>query len=151
MRVFNVLLTTLIMFFFICTGFAGAKEATQGKIIPEENEFCHKIIHLDTMGYINPSEAAVKSGTTVVWINHAKVPVEICFVGKQITMACKSPVHFVLDEDGSFISNRIPNGAVASICVIEKGEFKYLVRTIPKYSSSGYTKSREFKGSITVQ
>ena len=151
MRVFNILFTTCIMVAFILVGFAGAQEAVQEKILPEKNMHYHKVIHLDAAGSISRPEVTVQPGTTVVWINHSKVPLEICFVGKQITIACKSPVHFVVDEDGSFISNRIPSGAVASLCLIEMGEFTYKVRTMPRYTSSGYTHAREYDGKIIVQ
>jgi len=147
MRVCNILFTASILVVFVLAGFAAAQE----KIVPEKNMHYHQVIHLDASGNISPADVTVKAGTTVVWINHAKVPLEICFVGKQITVACKSPVHFVVDEDGSFISNRVPSGAVASLCLVEKGEFKYIARTMPKYTTSGYTRAREYDGTIIVQ
>jgi hypothetical protein len=90
-------------------------------------------------------------GTTVIWINEADSPVEIQFEGKQVTMACQNPVHFVIDDKGSFISNNIPLGAVASLCFIEKGEFNYVVRRALKPSQSYKMTPGEFKGKITVQ
>jgi hypothetical protein len=67
-------------------------------------------------------------------------------------MACKSPVHFVIDENGSFISDRIPQGSVASLCFVEKGEFPYVARkasTGATYEHRGAIK--EFEGKVIVK
>jgi hypothetical protein len=52
-------------------------------------------------------------------------PATIKFIDKRITTACENPVHFVKDVDGSFMSDHIPFGSVASLCFVEKGTYKY--------------------------
>jgi len=121
------------------------------KIQPEKKIAGSQIIRLHSSGGINPGKATVVPGTTVIWINEADSPVEIQFEGKQVTMACQNPVHFVIDDKGSFISNNIPMGAVASLCFIEKGEFNYVVRRVITKSLVYKATPGEFKGKITVQ
>jgi plastocyanin len=121
------------------------------KIKPEKKVEGAKIVHMGSYGKLSPATATVKPGTTVVWVNEADSPVEIQFDGKQVTMACQNPVHFVVDDKGSFISNNIPMGAVASLCFIEKGEFNYTVRRALKPTLSYKETPKEFKGKIIVQ
>jgi len=121
------------------------------KIQPEKKIEGAKIIFMGSKGNISPSKAIVKPGTTVVWVNQADSPVEIQFEGKQVTMACQNPVHFVVDDKGSFISNNIPMGAVASLCFIEKGDFNYVVRRALKPSQSYKENPKEFKGKVIVE
>jgi plastocyanin len=132
-------------------GSAFSQAEKSEKIQPEKKIAGTQIIRLHSSGGINPVKATVVPGTTVIWINEADSPVEIQFEGKQLTMACQNPVHFVIDDKGSFISNNIPLGAVASLCFIEKGEFNYVVRRALKPSQSYKESPAEFKGKITVQ
>ena len=140
----------LAMCFAFTSAWAGS--AKDSKVVADQNIKETKIIRIHFMGGISPAELTVKAGTTVVWVNDARDQLELKFEGKQVTLACKSPVHFVIDEDGSFISDRIPQDSVASLCFVEKGEFNYVLR---KVSSGGTTGTREnikeFKGKIIVQ
>lgn len=142
---------SLCLAFILPLSDAGAQTEKTDKIQPEKKIVGTQIIRLGDMGNINPSVATVKPGTTVIWINEAASPVEIQFSGKQVTMACQNPVHFVVDDKGSFISNNIPMGAVASLCFIEKGEFNYIARRALKPSQSYKTTPSEFKGKIVVE
>jgi plastocyanin len=65
-----------------------------------------------------PAEVTVKSGTTVIWVHESKSLIEILFPHKKITVSFQSPVNFMVDVDGSFVSNKIGLGVVASICFI---------------------------------
>ena len=131
---------------------AWAGQEKDSKIMADQNIKETKIIRIHFMGGISPAELTVKAGTTVVWVNDARDQLELKFEGKQVTLACKSPVHFIIDEDGSFLSDRIPQDSVASLCFVEKGTFNYVLRKVP---SAGATDSRdsvkEFKGKIIVQ
>jgi plastocyanin len=130
------------------SGWAQEQERT---IVPEEAIKATQIIRLHYSGGITPPVVEVKPGTTVIWINGSEAPLEIQFLGKQVTMACKSPVHFVVDESGSFISSRIPQGAVASLCFVEKGEFTYIARVVPSGAAATQFRSdQEFKGMVIV-
>ncbi len=61
-------------------------------------------------------ELTVEAGTTVIWINDSRSVMEIQFEGKQVTMACKSPVHFVIDEKGdfSYVARKAATGGAIS-------------------------------------
>jgi hypothetical protein len=113
------------------------------------------VINMHSIGGISPQEVTVERGTTVIWRNDSKSILEILFEGKPVTLSCKSPVQFVVNEDGSYVSNRITQGAVASLCFIEKGEFNYVARKVMLSSGSSTIDFRanikEFKGKITVK
>ena len=122
------------------------------QIVPEANIKETKIIRLHYAGGITPEVLKVKPGTTVVWVNDSRAMLEIQFEGKQVTLACKSPVHFNIDEEGSFISDRIPQDAVASLCFVEKGEFNYVARKAAASTADQPRSSiKEFKGKIIVE
>jgi len=132
---------------------SGYAEDEQQKIQPElALKTPPELIRLHYLGGISPADVTVKAGTTVIWMNDSRAPVQLQFQGQQVTMACKSPVNFVIDENGSFISNLIPQGSVASLCFVEKGTYDYVFRK----GSTGATYERrdtvrEFKGKITVE
>jgi plastocyanin len=132
---------------------AGVGDNSRGKIVPRMNIKEVKIIRLNAVTGINPEVLRVGPGTTVIWINESESPVHMQFEGKQVTLACKSPVHFVEDEQGSFISDRIPSGAVASLCFVEKGEYHYVMRKIllssPDLAAGQNTDT--FKGGVIVK
>ncbi|MCX5902055.1 MAG: hypothetical protein NTV89_01000 [Proteobacteria bacterium] len=83
-------------------------------------------------------------------MNSGRSIAKIKFTGKQVTMACKSPVHFLVDEAGSFTSNEIPEGAVASLCFVEKGAFDYTV-TQETPAQNPTAAPRVSKGQIIVE
>lgn len=143
-------LFVIVLAVFFCISIAQAEE---GKILKNQDIKEHKIIRLHYIGGITPDVAKVKPGTTVIWMNNSREILELQFEGKQVTLACKSPVHFVIDENGSFISNRIPQGSVASLCFVEKGEFNYIARKVQASGSiSQYRDSfKEFKGKVIVE
>lgn len=132
---------------------AESAESAEKKIQKEQDARKHTIIRLTSHGdiNINRAEATIEPGTTVIWVNESRVTMELQFEGKQVTLACKSPVHFVVDEQGSFLSNRIPIGAVASLCFVEKGVFNYVARTALSARYEDWDRMKEFKGKIIVK
>jgi plastocyanin len=138
----------------LCCGLAASVLSADENILPDLNKQQHVIVRLHYIGGIDRPELTVEPGTTVVWINDSRDNVELAFTAKQVTRACKSPVHFVIDENGTFVSNRIPQGSVASLCFVEKGEFSYtMTRSVIGGGSSGVYRGaqKEFSGKITVQ
>ena len=114
----------------------------------------HKVIRLHYYGGITPAIANVTPGTTVIWMNNSRGVLELQFEGKQVTMACISPVRFVIDENGSFISDRIPVGSVASLCFVEKGEYNYIARKVAVGAGASFPVRetvKEFKGKVIVK
>jgi plastocyanin len=104
---------------------------------------------------IKPETLTVNRGTTVIWVNQAMRPVAIKFAGKEITTACENPVNFTKDVMGGFIAKKVKFGAVASICFIEKGTYKYKVSAPTKMRAEvqkGVMETgKEFEGTIVVE
>jgi hypothetical protein len=153
MKILKTLPSVVLLSLFIIFSSAGVRaEAKEKKIDPEKDIKAHRIIRLSYRGGINQPELMVRPGTTVIWVNDSREYLEIKFEGEQVTKGCKSPVHFAVAEDGSFISDRIPQGSVASLCFVEKGTFNYVARKSFSGSISQYRDSfKEFKGTIKVE
>ncbi len=146
----SVLLILLPIFLLLFTG-NGLAEDKKSKIVPEEAIKATQIIRLHYSGGITPPVVEIEPGTTVIWINDSRAPIEMQFQGKQVTLACKSPVHFIIDDEGSFISNRIPQGSVASLCFVEMGEFHYVARVVTTgAAATDFRSDQEFKGLVIV-
>jgi plastocyanin len=124
--------------------------AQEQKVFPEKKIVGSQIVRISYMSGINPAEVTVKTGTTVIWFNDSMAAMEIQFTSKKVTMACQNPIQFTVDEEGAFISNRIPIGAVASLCFIEKGEYSYMARRASA-STRAAPKDVDFKGKIIVE
>ena len=95
-------------------------------------EIQHNIVRLYEKFGIDPQQLIIKPGTTVIWFNESKSIAEIEFTDKQVTLACGSPVRFVIDERGTYVSEKIFRGTVASLCFTEAGEFEYVVKREPR-------------------
>ncbi|MCX5899439.1 MAG: hypothetical protein NTX06_01670, partial [Proteobacteria bacterium] len=106
-----------LMLFAVCS----AQAQTDAKVAPEKKIEGHQVVQIDKISGLDPKLAVIKAGTTVIWLNRTDSISEIQFTGKAVTLACKNPTHFIVDEEGSFVSDRIPPSAVASLCFIEKG------------------------------
>ncbi len=136
-----------LMLFAVCS----AQAQTDGKVVPEKKIEGHKVVQINKVDGLDPKLVMVKAGTTVIWMNHSESIAEIQFRGKAVTLACKSPTHFIVDEDGSFVSNRIPPDAVASLCFIEKGTYNYEVKRGPRATAAVKTDLPVFSGTIVVE
>jgi len=88
-------------------------------------------------------------GTTIIWINHSKYPVQVVFLEKQVVLACGSPVNFVVGKDGTYESNKIPSGGTASLCFTEKGRYSY--KTIPSKKFIVGKKGKEHFGTVWIK
>jgi len=136
------------MMIFLCAGIAFAQAE---KVAPEQKISAHQIIRLNPIAGLNPKEVTIKAGTTVIWFNESGSLAEVQFTDKQVTLACKSPTHFAVDEQGSYISDKIPRGAVASLCFVQKGTYNYVVRREPRTGAQVPVAPPELKGTITVE
>jgi plastocyanin len=136
-----------LMLFAVCS----AQAQTDAKVVPEKKAEGHQVIQLDKIAGLNPKLAMVKPGTTVIWFNHTDSIAEIQFTGKAVTLACKNPTHFIVDDEGSFVSDRIPPSAVASLCFIEKGTYNYVLKRGPRATASVKTDLPDVNGTIVVE
>ncbi len=76
----------------------------------------------DMKPVVDPTTLVSAPGTTVVWVNFSKTPVELLFLDKKVTIACASPVNFFVGKDGAYESAKIPFGGTASLCFFRKGK-----------------------------
>lgn len=109
----------------------------------------NKIVIINEYEEVNPITITSSPGTTVIWVNHSRTPVEILFLDKKVTAACGSPVNFFAGKDGAYESGKIPFGGTASLCFLNKGTYNYLIKS----SRTFYIKQieRENKGVITIK
>ena len=102
----------------------------------------------DMKPVVDPVNLNSTPGTTVIWVNFSKTPVELLFLDKKVTTACGSPVNFFVGKNGAYESAKIPFGGTASLCFLEKGKFEYMVNT----SSTFYpSKMKEQRGYIWIE
>ena len=136
-------LSTIIMGLYFLAGFACAagNETEELKVI-------NRIITVSTNQGLQPATLESSTGTTVIWVNNSRDPVEILFLDKKVTLACGSPVNFFVGKDGAYESAKIPFGGTASLCFTETGKFDYVF----KASSTFYPLSeKEFRGIIWIK
>jgi hypothetical protein len=142
LRVYYWLLLAFMVVFF--AGNAAFIQAAGAK-----SKTIHKIVYINAEQGIDPRAATVAPGTTVIWINNSDYRLQLKFTDQQISLACAAPVNFSLDENKVFISTGIPLGGVASLCFIQKGEFKYKLTKMDQFGAP--STSERFSGAITVQ
>lgn len=133
----------IISFISVQTAYGVDTEATP--------ELQHKIVRLYEKGGVEPQQLTVQPGTTVIWINESKSLAEIEFTDKQVTLACGSPVRFVVDDRGTYVSEKIFRGTVASLCFTEAGEFEYVVKREPRKLAAVPAEPPVIKGKIIVK
>ena len=119
----------------------------------EEMKLETRIVRIRGSAGVEPLNLIIKPGTVVVWLNQYRIsPVEVLFPDKKVTMACQSPVNFSISKDGTYVSNSIPYGGVASLCFIEPGTFKYIVeRARPAVEVQSDLNPFRFEGQIVVK
>ena len=90
---------------------------------------------------IIPSTAIISLGTVIIWVNEASETAEIIFTNVgNIATSCDGSARFNRDSDW-IISEKIPFAGLKSICLIQKGEFNYIVKR----------ESHKLKGKIIVK
>lgn len=142
-REWLIAIATIFISVFCMTGFTFAAEEKTDEI-----KVINKIISVTAREGLQPATLTSKPGTTVIWVNHSRQPVEILFLDKKVTLACGTPVNFFIGKDGAYESAKIPFGGTASLCFTEKGKFEYVY----KASSTFYPlQKKEFKGFIWIK
>ena len=119
----------------------------------EEQKLNTQIVRIGRYEGVSPLNLFITPGTVVVWLNDYKTsPIEVKFPDKQVTMACQSPVNFNISKEGTYVSNSIPFGGVASLCFIEPGTFKYIIeRARPEVEVQRDLNPFRFEGQIVVK
>lgn len=137
-------LITILVGIFCLTGLTFAAEEKKGEI-----KVASKVVTIHPSEGLTPAKVTADLGTTIVWLNRDRSPVEILFLDKKITIACGSPVNFYLGKDGAYESAKIPLGGTASLCFIKNGTFDYVVKSSRTFYTG--TIDREHKGTITIR
>jgi plastocyanin len=134
--------TVILLFILYLTGVSFAAEEQK-----EEMKLVNKIVTISTYEGITPITISSVPGTTVIWVNHSKHPVELLFTDKKVVLACSSPVNFFIGKEGAYESAKIPFAGTASLCFTEKGRYEYMVRS----STTFYPGKREHRGGIVIE
>ena len=118
----------------------------------EEVTISNRIVKINEKEGASPSILVTSAGTTVIWVNYSKSPLEVLFLDKKVTLACGSPVNFFVGKDGAYESGKIPFGSTASLCFTEKGKYDYIVKVsrtfyMPAQGGAG----AEHRGSIVIE
>jgi plastocyanin len=131
---------------FYCAQYSPAAEEEEQT---EQLKIVNKIIIINEYEEVRPLTLTTKTGTTVIWVNHSRTPVEILFLDKKVTVACGSPVNFFVGKGGAYESGKIPFGSTASLCFLEKGTYEYMIKS----SRTFYMKQieRDAKGKIMIE
>jgi len=139
-----ITIIAIFMGIFCLVGFtlaAGEKD--------EDIKVINKIITLRSDEGASPPNLTSKVGTTVIWVNHDRKPVEILFLDKKVALACGSPVNFFIGKGGAYESAKIPFGGTASLCFTEKGKYEYVFKGSKTFRVG--TIEREKRGSIVIE
>ena len=140
-----VILSVCLSFLIVCL----IGQVSVGQEETEELAITNKIVVVKTFEEPDPVTLFGTPGTTVIWINHSKYPVQVVFIEKQVVLACGSPANFVVNKEGTYESNKIPSGGTASLCFTEKGRYAY--KTIPSKKFIVGKKGKEHFGTVWIK
>ncbi|MDX1779001.1 MAG: hypothetical protein R3339_08975 [Thermodesulfobacteriota bacterium] len=127
-------------------GLSGLSSAVDEK--QEDLKIVNKIITVDGEG-TRPVKLTSQPGTTVIWVNNSRFPIEIIFLDQQVTLACGSPVNFFIGEDKTYESNKIPSGGTASLCFMEAGTYDYRIKASTTFYTGRIQKGE--KGTVIIE
>jgi hypothetical protein len=77
---------------------------------------------------IVPPVTTIKLGTVVIWVNENSKPIEIRFVNaNDMVITCEGSKNSITDPEKA-VFQMIPCAGVESLCLVQKGEFRYIVK-----------------------
>ena len=87
----------------------------------------YKVVRLLSDAII-PSTATISLGTVVIWVNESHEKAKIQFSNlNELASSCDGSTRFNTDMK-QVISAEVPFAGLESICLIQKGEFNYIVK-----------------------
>jgi hypothetical protein len=106
----------------------------------QEEEAPYQVIRL-LPDEIVPPVALIQLGTVLIWVNQDSQATEIQFTNANgMVISCDGSDDVIANPE-EIISAQIPCAGLESLCLIQRGEFNYLVQR----------ESRTLKGKIIVQ
>ncbi len=146
-------LLVLLIGVFVFTGPAGAgpQQPQEGVVELKGKDIKTAVVRIRGYEGVAPLNLFIEPGTVVVWLNQYKGEVKVTFPQKKVTLACKSPVNFSINDEGVFVSKDIPFGAVASLCFVERGTFEYFIERTPMSTTWRKSDHFRFEGKIVVK
>ena len=145
-----ILLLSVVLFLYAYPGFAGEQPPERGVVAKTEVDLKQQIVRIRGYEGVSPLNLFIEPGTVVIWLNQYQGPIKITFLSKKVTLACKSPVNFFINEQGVFESNVVGFGAVASLCLVECGSYDYVIERSPA-DASARSEGFRFEGRIVVK
>jgi len=139
-----IITVTVLIGAFLLTGLTIAAEEKK-----EDMKIVNKIVVLDEYEGASPATASSTQGTTIIWVNHSRSPLEVVFLDKKVVLACGSPVNFIVGESGAYESAKIPFGGTASLCFTQKGKYEYIIKVVRR--SLPATIVRDNRGTILIK
>jgi len=94
-----------------------------------DSELAASVVHVRGNERAAQLNRLVRPGTVVMWLNKASDDIRILFPERKVTIACLNPVSFSINAEGIFESKNLPPGAVASLCFIQPGLYRYVVES----------------------
>jgi len=146
----TVLLAAVIAVFSAGTAGAGEQQEPRGIIGLQGKEIRQSVVRVRGYEGVFPLNLFIEPGTVVIWLNQYRGQIKITFPGKKVTLACKSPVNFTINDEGIFVSDSVDFGAVASLCFVERGTFDYFIERSPT-SVGPRSEGFRFEGKIVVK
>ena len=139
--------TLIIFFIFFIMFYTIPNGVFAEDILFEPN--LHQVVIKDSEQGLYPYLIESGKGDTVVWYNQGVSPVRIRFLSA-LGIICAPIINFNGDIDGIFISDEIPRGGIASLCLIDEGVFDYeVVRFNNEGQGLGHVKN--MKGKVMVE
>ena len=102
---------------------------------------------------VQPERRTATPEQAIVWLNYASFPVRVSLRSAAATrMRCREPSHFQMSEAGRLASAVVPPQGSASLCLLDPGRYRYLVKELDPASASGTVVpgGRRLEGEIVV-
>ncbi len=148
----TVLFCIAVLMFLAVSDVVFSEQAAENKDIHKKTvDIKSRVVRIEGFEGVNPLNLFIEPGTVVIWLNQYYGDVGVKFPDKKVTMACKSPVNFSVNKDGVYVSNPIGYGAVASLCFLERGTYKYFMERSNPSRRQTTSDHFRFEGKIVVK
>jgi hypothetical protein len=142
---------TLIVFLILVITIFSIQNNAFGKekiLDPEIHQVVINDLAMDEELY--PDSIEIEKGDTIIWFNQGVEPVKVRFINP-LGIVCYPIIHFDADVDGIFVSDIIPQGGFASLCLINEGVFDYEVVRLNNNEGKELWQSNILQGKAIVE